>query len=215
MNYAGVYEPPFLSTVTYLSDCGAPTVILPVWHPACPQPQSVTSLAQQGDVATVSFPRVGKHLVFDGRRLHGCPAGFELLDDEATDGAGAVAPPHARVRVSLLVNVWLGHRPLLCEPLADAWLADLGPTAALDKLPCELAEPGALIAELHAPARCDGQGQAGGHGQGQAGGVDGELAAWCGLPARFRAQLAAHGRAFSTLRVRGVNRRDVDAAALC
>ena len=47
----------------------------------------------------VSHPVEGKHLAFDGRLLHGVPD---------PDPTGRCDPGE---RLSLLVNIWLGHRP--------------------------------------------------------------------------------------------------------
>ena len=49
-------------------------------------------------------PRVGRHVRFDGRLLHGAP--LELLE-----ARGDEAP---YVRVTFLVNIWIGHRPRGC-----------------------------------------------------------------------------------------------------
>ncbi len=57
-----------------------------------------------------SQPVAGKHLAFDGRLLHGAPP--EL----------AVRPAVGGVRVTLLVNVWLGSVPASLAPL-PAWSA--------------------------------------------------------------------------------------------
>ncbi len=90
----GFYVFPQLSTVTYLSDGGAPTVVLDR------RPDSFS-----GDISSepisegaACFPERGRHLVFDGRKLHAAP--LEL----------ARAPTSDR-RVTFLVNCWLNHRP--------------------------------------------------------------------------------------------------------
>jgi hypothetical protein len=88
---------PRLATVTYLTSTGAPTVVLD-----CPSPHSqrqrersehdkavarAKSNENEDDVmlswhgtsvrkAWISHPRVGKHIAFDGRLLHGAPATF-------------------------------------------------------------------------------------------------------------------------------------------
>lgn len=197
LNCHAVFEPPFLSTVTYLSDAGAPTLVLPVVHPSCAASADASAACAGGQLECemfCSFPRTGKHLLFDGRLLHGCPAGYE--------GAGAAAQEpqgKGQLRISLLVNVWLGHRPLLCEPLAAEWLPELAPVGLLDGLPDELGEPDALTAEVHAPAH-------GGTAVSLPADVQTEqLSIWCGSPARFRAALqSAAGAEASTLRVYGV-----------
>ena len=49
-------------------------------------------------------PRVGRHVRFDGRLLHGAP--LELLEARADES------PY--VRVTFLVNIWIGHKPGGC-----------------------------------------------------------------------------------------------------
>ena len=103
----GMYVFPQLATVTYLSQGGAPTVVLDK------RPDSFTGAIVDGSVenAAACAPRVGRHLVFDGRALHAAPRAL------ATSGEGK--------RYTFLVNVWLGHRPSGIRPF---------PAAALDKL---------------------------------------------------------------------------------
>eukprot|EP00962_Isochrysis_galbana_P037497 scaffold13153_cov103-Isochrysis_galbana.AAC.2 len=64
----GISLPPPLSTVTYLSDSGAPTLLLGVHTPRGYRVQTVYGPFGS---ATLSYPRIGKHLAFDGRLLHG------------------------------------------------------------------------------------------------------------------------------------------------
>ena len=81
---------PHVATVTYLSDFGAPTMAvtqLPI--------AAGTSEFRHG---FVSHPRLGKHMSFDGRYLHGVPP--ELM---------AARTPTTYTRITVLVNVWLSH----------------------------------------------------------------------------------------------------------
>lgn len=102
----GVHVHPHLSTVTYLSEeGGAPTVIL---HARCPTdatPGAVAKVYGPLSAGAVSWPRLGKTIVFDGSDLHG-----------AVPPRGEGCPSGLR-RVTFLVNVWLGHRPHAVEPL--------------------------------------------------------------------------------------------------
>ena len=78
----------------------------------------------------VSFPRPGKHLVFDGRYLHAALhdlSSARCLEDESKAAAAAAAaasepPPPVKgapasslscseVRTTFLANIWLGHHP--------------------------------------------------------------------------------------------------------
>ena len=64
---------PRVATVTYLSDCGAPTLILNQKSPPMEDLQKKT-LETGINQAWLSHPKVGKHTAFDGRLLHGAPA---------------------------------------------------------------------------------------------------------------------------------------------
>mmetsp|Transcript_4419 Transcript_4419/g.13937 ORF Transcript_4419/g.13937 Transcript_4419/m.13937 type:complete len:180 (+) Transcript_4419:446-985(+) len=87
---------PHLSTVTYLSDVGPPTVVTNLAAPN----DTGAAFACCGDKLFVSYHAVGKHVSFDGRFLHAAPAEFARL------GAAAL-----KARVTLLFNVWLDHKP--------------------------------------------------------------------------------------------------------
>ena len=64
--------------------------------------------------ALVSFPVVGKHIAFNGRLLHGCPSSCAPRPAAASGHDGDTK------RVSLLVNVWLNHKPIGVEELCSA-----------------------------------------------------------------------------------------------
>lgn len=97
---------PHLSTVTYLGDVGAPTLIIerapgcPYAAVACGESDPETSDPRGAVACTyVSQPRTGKHLVFDGRWLHGAPAAL-------------AAEPLTTTRITFLANVWLHYTPM-------------------------------------------------------------------------------------------------------
>jgi hypothetical protein len=110
----GVHVHPTLSTVTYLTAVGAPTLILDTHGTPASATASEVAAKAHGPIASggLSFPRLGKHIVFDGARLHG-----------AVPCQGGGAPSGAR-RITFLVNLWLHHQPLGVErlpaPLAAA-----------------------------------------------------------------------------------------------
>jgi hypothetical protein len=117
---------PRVATVTYLTDYGAPTVVLNVKSPA-PSDTDKKSLEQSVDRVWLSSPKIGKHMAFDGRLLHGAPATYFPPSHAA---AAPPVEPHpkkikldsdslSRKRVTLLVNIWLNHCPLDAEPLED------------------------------------------------------------------------------------------------
>lgn len=121
---------PRLATVTYLSDCGAPTVVLNRRSPP-PNDAEKKSLAGLVDKGWLSHPKVGKHIAFDGRLLHGAPATFfpgRSLWGQSVDGGNVNPPPNKKLktehhktgkRYTLLVNLWLNHCPLDAEPLEE------------------------------------------------------------------------------------------------
>ena len=102
---------PWISTVSYMSDLGAPTVAVPVSPFDIEQslPKSKEHFENDENELIVSegyvsFPKIGKHMVFNGHYLHGVPA--ELVDEEGVplrnfDGAGATVKsenkPYLRV----------------------------------------------------------------------------------------------------------------------
>lgn len=98
-----IFVHPHLSTVTYLTDDGAPTV---VFEGSMPDEE----LMDHGmNCAFISWPRCGKHLSFDGRFLHGAPSNIQKK-------------PSEDVRVTFLVNIWLYHKPLGIEPFPEAFI---------------------------------------------------------------------------------------------
>jgi len=109
---SGEHLPPWLATVTYLGSSGAPTVVLPAVADAHGR-----AVRAGACCAHLSHPVPGKHLAFDGRLLHGA-----LHDMQAPSAA-----PY--VRISLLVNVWLGHRPAEAATLPPQLAASLSNAA--------------------------------------------------------------------------------------
>ena len=107
---SGEHVPPWLATVTYLGSHGAPTLVLPLAADA--RGRSVRLPCG----AFLSYPRPGKHLAFDGRLLHGAPHTL----------AATAAPAHY-TRATILVNVWVGHRPAGLEPLPEDLATRLSP----------------------------------------------------------------------------------------
>ena len=111
----GVHASPHLSTVTYLTDWGAPTIVL---NKRC-EPDGTVS-EDPISSAFVSFPRRGKSMVFDGRYLHAAPQELRLLRPKTL-----TQETEEGLRVSLLVNVWLNHQPLGIDLLDRQVAAEL------------------------------------------------------------------------------------------
>lgn len=111
---------PRYATVTYLTSFGAPTVIL---NKRSPPPDDVDKKSLEGgvDKGWLSHPKIGKHLAFDGRLLHGAPATFFPASSHriSSDEPLAKKAKQERRRITLLVNVWVNHCPLDAEPLED------------------------------------------------------------------------------------------------
>lgn len=87
---------PHISTVTYLTGHGAPTLVC---EQRCPVSYAEVPDAF-GDIpqAWLSYPLPGKHISFDGGLLHGAPNVLAPLQ------------PHG-VRITFLANVWLNYHP--------------------------------------------------------------------------------------------------------
>uniref|UniRef100_A0A7S2L7H2 Uncharacterized protein n=1 Tax=Leptocylindrus danicus TaxID=163516 RepID=A0A7S2L7H2_9STRA len=94
---------PVLSTVTYLSSnhSANPTVVFSHTYETA-QDHPINS-------AVISHAERGKHLVFDGRLLHGAPAHPRLRRDV---DKSSLTRCYDDVRVTFLVNVWMNDKPL-------------------------------------------------------------------------------------------------------
>mmetsp|Transcript_7773 Transcript_7773/g.21681 ORF Transcript_7773/g.21681 Transcript_7773/m.21681 type:complete len:465 (+) Transcript_7773:78-1472(+) len=122
---------PRVATVTYLTATGAPTIVL---DRRSPPPSDVEKKSLQGPVskAWLSHPKLGKHIAFDGRLLHGAPATFfpsatpKRTEDEPPSKR-AKQQPACSQRITLLVNVWVNHCPMDAEPLDDEICQQLTP----------------------------------------------------------------------------------------
>mmetsp|Transcript_29666 Transcript_29666/g.83649 ORF Transcript_29666/g.83649 Transcript_29666/m.83649 type:complete len:726 (-) Transcript_29666:129-2306(-) len=117
---------PQLSTVTYLSSGGAPTMVCD-----CRAPQQYNDLKALYSTppfhkAFLSYPAVStgtthghvsvKHTSFDGQLLHGAPQELARPCDAREDNSS---------RYTFLVNIWLGHTPQGLQPLPDSLLPEL------------------------------------------------------------------------------------------
>ena len=145
----GIQIHPHLATVTYVNVGGAPTVVLERASPLL----AADSLEGEVAACTACAPRVGRHLSFDGRMLHGAPS--SVLDAAPPAPPAAVKPasklaskrakpavsrpavsrpavpkPAVPVRVTFLVNLWLNHTPGGAAPLPTAVGAKLQPAAS-------------------------------------------------------------------------------------
>eukprot|EP01062_Namystynia_karyoxenos_P070250 TRINITY_DN65640_c0_g1_i1.p1 TRINITY_DN65640_c0_g1~~TRINITY_DN65640_c0_g1_i1.p1 ORF type:complete len:450 (+),score=95.34 TRINITY_DN65640_c0_g1_i1:76-1350(+) len=96
LKQTGVHLHPFVSTVTYLSDTGAPTLVLDRRLGGVSVPGGAVSVAE-GDIAegVVSWPEAGKHITFDGRLLHGA---VDLDGDSSAE------------RITFIANIFVNHQ---------------------------------------------------------------------------------------------------------
>ena len=126
MEDCGVNLCPHLGTVTYFSDIGAPTFVLEKtpnsvmrgFNPSAQQKERKVEISH----GFLCWPAVGKHMVFDGRFLHGAPSDLQVGPKPA-EGPQMANDPHGSVsfkrkkrkmfgkRTTFLVNIWLDHIP--------------------------------------------------------------------------------------------------------
>lgn len=102
----GLANFPLISTVSYLGNDGYPTLVLPHRYDE--------SEEHDMDFMLMSHPRPGKHLLFDGRLLHGAPAHPDLLLGEARDKTNLKG-----YRVTFLVNLWQETKPKIVNRLSS------------------------------------------------------------------------------------------------
>ena len=122
----GVNVHPALSTVTYLGDSGAPTMVADKTAPV--MYEDIEAFRGAIPHAVLSHPETGKHLSFDGRMLHGAPR--ELARRESVTEKNA-----NYLRATFLVNVWLGHKPADVEPFPADALGDFREASVRGKAP--------------------------------------------------------------------------------
>lgn len=120
----GVNVHPHISTVTYLTHCGAPTLVVDRRNSL--RPDDAASVRGPIRSGLLSYPQQGKHVAFDGQLLHGTVPRAVAEDGE---------------RVTFLVNVWLNHRPSGCRRVPKALARRCGAAGA-----------GVALQEVAAPA---------------------------------------------------------------
>ena len=128
-----MYIHPHISTVTYLTYLGAPTMVVSKRvHPMTGEYIQEMGTPVEG---YVSWPKRGKHLSFDGRYLHAAPSDimqaglfdkqcqFDTTSDMDTKTKRILTRQHRRV--TFLVNVWLNHKPFNVNPFPDTMIGNL------------------------------------------------------------------------------------------
>ena len=133
---------PHISTVTYLTNHGSPTMVLPCVND-CTSGTPEFRL-QHTQKAYVSWPRVGKHFSFDGRLLHAAPS--NLVDPEVLRNnletirqlSVSSSSVHKTIlrrnrRITFLVNIWLNHKPLGIESFPESTVDKLSKMDSREK----------------------------------------------------------------------------------
>lgn len=124
----GTHAYPLKGTVTYLSDLGAPTILLPNGIGTATASEHAGGLIEGPYL--LSFPKVGKHVTFDGRILHGAPVDdhIEKLMQAWSEMCGEVNnEKRKKRRMTFLVNVWLDNIPSQSSAYPEKKLSGLHP----------------------------------------------------------------------------------------
>jgi len=114
---------PHIATVTYFSDVGVPTTIFE-------KRSEIEDFEKEIPACYVSYPRIGKHIAFDGRLLHAAPSDIVYMPRHKnhTDRAKRRKTYNeSGKRISLLVNIWLNHIPIDAEPFPDSLSRQITP----------------------------------------------------------------------------------------
>jgi len=128
-----MYIHPHISTVTYLTSIGSPTMALNYRiHPL--DGSWITPDTIQDTQAFISWPKCGKHFSFDGRYLHAAPP--DLMEkglfqkqievpSSVTDEQEMTRRTRRHRRVTFLVNIWLNHKPFNVEEFPESMIDKL------------------------------------------------------------------------------------------
>ena len=126
------YVHPHISTITYLTNLGSPTLIMDCQvHPLTGE----WMVPEDTVEGFVSWPSVGKHTSFDGRYLHASP--LDLMEEEnsfskqlesAMVALEKESKPVSKAkkrrcrRVTFLVNIWLNYKPYDVHPFPESMI---------------------------------------------------------------------------------------------
>jgi hypothetical protein len=134
-----IYVHPHISTVTYLTSIGAPTLALNIRINSLTGEWIVPSSANENVQGFLSWPRYGKHLSFDGRYLHAAPSDLMpkgAFQQQCQSPIDNPSPADQKTlqrryrRVTFLVNVWLNHKPFGIQPFPHTMIDKLSGHAA-------------------------------------------------------------------------------------
>lgn len=151
---------PHISTVTYLTSHGAPTIA--VNRRVHPFTGDVLVQDDSHDEAFISWPRQGKHLSFDGRYLHGATP--DLLPEQVLQQSQPVSHnakndssesenvkiTRRQRRVTFLVNIWLNYRPFNVEPFPETMVDKMSGSVLTDRVRITFSPRSLLADEVQA-----------------------------------------------------------------
>ncbi len=151
-----MYIHPHISTVTYLTDIGPPTMALNYRVNALTGEYIIPTKSNDKDdydedgandnashvvEGYISWPKMGKHLSFDGRYLHAAPAELmkkglfkeqieipiEVSDDynNGNDHLQKERKKRRQRRVTFLVNIWLNYKPFNVDVFPETMIGML------------------------------------------------------------------------------------------
>jgi hypothetical protein len=116
------YVHPHISTITYLTDIGAPTLIAEGFRVHNLTGEWIQP-SEMDAAAFISWPSKGKHVSFDGRYLHAAPQNLqqpgELLKECRVFDQADKSMQRRNRRCTFLVNVWLNHVPFNVHPFPE------------------------------------------------------------------------------------------------
>lgn len=117
----GVHAYPLFGTVTYLSNCGAPTMVIDKVGTSTSEEPISTDITKK---FIIRRPEIGSHICFDGHLLHGSLMEIIKEDNEEDtdeieagdeeDGEESIEELINNIkekRITFLVNIWIDHIP--------------------------------------------------------------------------------------------------------
>ena len=135
------YIHPYLSTVTYLTDFGSPTVAVNcrvnnlTGRYIVPGQDGTANEEDDHVKGYVCWPKTGKHMSFDGRYLHAAlpnfmePGEFEkqitYQESDDNDPKQNKILKRRHRRVTFLVNIWLNYQPFDTRPFPETMIDKL------------------------------------------------------------------------------------------
>ena len=137
MTGGSMYIHPHISTVTYLTDLGAPTMVLDCQVASMTGSEGLPNPETHVPRAFISWPKTGKHLSFDGKHLHAAPidlmppGSFETQiqlsenDNDSSNNENNKKEVRRKRRVTFLVNIWLNYRPFGVNPFPHTMIDKL------------------------------------------------------------------------------------------